>query len=208
MSDTQTIRYVTPEATLMWAWLFKPRPPKAGKAGDPTFMCDLVFGPEALETPEFKAMMAAYQKAATEKFGDRLQALIQAEKFIKPFWKNERKVDENGKLRDGYPPGGYYVTLKSKHRPGIVQAGPEGVVPIIDEEALYPGCRVRASVDCYAYDNESKGVSFGLYNVMKVGEGQRLGGGRTDPKDDFAKYATAPASAAPGGTASPGSLFL
>ena len=207
MADTATDRpkIITPEDRLMWAWLFKPRLNK--KTGEPSYQCDVVFTPAAMRTPEFAALKAAAEKAAVDKFGDKLRGLIAAEKFINPFWKNERKIDaETGKLPDGYEPGGCYITLKSKHRPGIVQNTAAGLQPIIDENEVYAGCWVRASVDCWAFDNESKGVNFGLANVMKIRDDTPLGSRRTKAEDDFAGIAAPPAAAA-GGTAAAGSLF-
>ena len=193
------VQLITPEATLLWAWLFNPRKPK-NPAHDPKFMCDLVFSPAAMQTPLFAAMRDAATKAARDKFGDKVEALIKAEKFIVPFWKNERKVDDEGKLLPGYLPGGCYITIKSKHRPGVVKANPAGgTMPLIDENEIYPGCTVQAVVDCYAYDNESKGVSFGLTHVLKVRDGERLSaGGRPNVGDAFASvvgsgFANAPA---------------
>ena len=55
---------------------------------------------------------------------------------------------------------------------------------IEDREAFYPGCYARASVTAYAYDNVSKGVAFGLSNLMFVKDGERLDS-RTDPTEDF-----------------------
>ena len=194
MSETTTSKpkIVTPEGILMWAWLFKPRAPKQrpGKPlGDPMFMCDIVFNPAAMATPEFAAMKALAQQTATDKFGAKLAGMIAADKFINPFWKNERKIDaETGKLPAGYEPGGVYITIRSKNRPGVVHNTAAGLQPIIDENDLYPGCIVRASVDCWCFDNESKGVSFGLSNVLKVRDGTPLGGasGRTKAEADFA----------------------
>ena len=188
-------KFVTPEATLMWAHIFKP---KQQKRGDPMFQCDLVFSPAAMETPEFAALKAEAQRVAIEKFGDKLKALIEADKFISPFWPNKRKLNvETGKLPDGYEEGGCYITIKSSMRPGVGKLSPQGPVPVIDENEIYPGCIARASVHCWPYDNESKGVSFGLNSLLKIREGTRLGGGSGDVKNDFGDWAKSnPAAAA------------
>lgn len=191
------IRLITPEATLHWAYLFRAREPKKGSAREAMYMCDLVFTPAIMQTPEFQAMRDAAQKVAKEAFGDKLAGLIAADKFINPFWKVERKIDAaTGKLPPGYEAGGVYITIKSKQRPGIVKPAGGGFEPILDENEIYPGCIVRASVDVWAYDNESKGVSFGLSNILKVRDGERLGGGRPAAQDDFAALAGTLAAAA------------
>lgn len=207
MTDTTTkTKLITPPARAMWVHIFKP---KIGKGDDGTatskFQVDLVFSPEAQATPEFAALKAAANAAAIAKFGDRLKPLIDSGKFVNPFWKAERKLDDDGNLKPGYEAGWVYITAKSQQRPGVVQNTAAGLQPVIDENDVYPGCIVRASVDVYAYDNKSKGVAFGLFNVLKVGDGDRVGGGgRNSAADDFAGVVGAPAGAA-GGSAE--SLF-
>lgn len=205
MSETASKLLISPEAQANWVWVFKPKP---RKRGDPMYMLDLIFNPAQMATPEFAAMKAAAQKAATDKFGDKLAVLIQTEKFISPFWKNERKLDpETGKMPPGYEAGGVYITVKSKDRPDVVQNTAAGLQPIIDENEMYSGCWVRVSLDCYAYDNESKGVNFGLRNVLKVRDGDPLSsGGRRKAEHDFAGIA-APPAAAVGSAATAASLF-
>lgn len=202
MTDTPNTKLVTPEGMLTWAWLFKPRQSKNGR--DPMFVCDIVFTPAALQTPEWAAMKQAAAACAGEKFGDRLQGLVAAEKFISPFWKNERKIDAaTGKLPKGYEPGGMYITIKSQQPPGIRILTPQGaLVPCTDEKDIYPGCIVRASVDVWAYDNESKGVSFGLFNILKVRDGERLAGERSNADDDFGAFGK-PVAAGAGATPNP-----
>lgn len=95
------------------------------------------------------------------------------------------KIDEvTGKtvLPAGHEEGGIFITLKSPTKPGLVD---ENVQDIIEETQFYAGCWARASVNAYAYDNMgNRGVSFGLNNIQKVGDGDPLGG-RTRPQDDF-----------------------
>ena len=196
MTDDAKPKLITPEGRLIWAWLFQPRKPKPGK--DPMYMCDVIFNGDALKTPEYAALQNAARACAVEKFGDKLAALVAAEKFISPFWKNERKIDPaTGKLPAGYEPGGFYITVKTKLRPGISAITPLGMQTVIDENDIYSGCWVRVSVDCFAFDNESRGVNFGLGNVLKTRDGDPIGGGsgRTTAEQDFAGIAAPPAAA-------------
>lgn len=94
-------------------------------------------------------------------------------------------------LRDGDDPendkdesfaGSYYLNAKSKTRPGVVDRKLE---PITDEEEVYSGCYAIASVTFYAYDvSGNRGVACGLNNLMKVRDGERLGG-RVSAEADF-----------------------
>ena len=55
----------------------------------------------------------------------------------------------------------------------------------INPGLIYRGCYVRMSVNPFAYDNMSKGVSFGLQGISFVKDGPRIGAG-IDPQQQFA----------------------
>lgn len=55
---------------------------------------------------------------------------------------------------------------------------------IFDPAEFYSGCWGRASVSFYAYNtNGNKGIAAGLNNLLKVKDGDRLGGGSTAAED-------------------------
>ena len=103
---------------------------------------------------------------------------------------NVKRADLNLPIRDGdlkadlYPEfkNSWYLNAKSKFKPGLVDAtGQE----ILDPSEIYSGCFVRLSLNCYVYSqNGNKGVGFGLNNVMKTRDGERLGR-RGNPASDF-----------------------
>lgn len=79
--------------------------------------------------------------------------------------------------------GAMFFNASSAQKPGVVDAD---MNPIIDPEEFYSGCFGRVSVNLYAYNaNGSKGVAFGLNNVQKLEDGEKLGGG-TSAAEDFA----------------------
>ena len=52
------------------------------------------------------------------------------------------------------------------------------MTPVIDPDDIYSGCICVASVTAFAYDQAgNKGVSFFLNSVLKLRDGDRLGGG-------------------------------
>ncbi len=62
--------------------------------------------------------------------------------------------------------------------------------PIIDPTDYYAGCWSIASVNAYAYDTKgNRGVSFGLVNLQKVGDGDPLGN-RAKAEHDFSPIET------------------
>lgn len=107
------------------------------------------------------------------------------------FWGATIPKNLKGGLRDGDEEregdpvyaGHYFFNASSNERPGVVDAD---LNPITDKSEFYSGCYGRASVTMYPYDQSgSKGIAFGLNNVMKLEDGNKLGGS-TSAAVDFA----------------------
>lgn len=81
----------------------------------------------------------------------------------------------------GYGEGLLFANLSSKMRPGIID---RDRTPITEADEVYPGCYARATITAYSYDNKGKGVAFGLQNIQKIADGERLDS-RTDAAEDF-----------------------
>ena len=70
--------------------------------------------------------------------------------------------------------GCWVMTVSSQQQPVIVDADK---VPITDPKELYSGCYGRAILNFYVYDYMGKkGVSAGLNGIMKLHDGEPLGG--------------------------------
>ncbi len=94
-----------------------------------------------------------------------------------PLRDGAEKDDENyeGKL---------FINCNSQQKPQIV--GPDKM-PITDETEVYSGCYAKVSISFYAFNQAgSKGVACGLGNIMKIEDGEPLGGGHVSAADDFA----------------------
>lgn len=87
---------------------------------------------------------------------------------------------------DNYPEneGHFLLNARSKKKVGLVDIDRQ---PILDADEIYSGCWAYVSVTSFAYDNESKGVSFFLNNIMKARDDERFGGGASSPDEDFAE---------------------
>lgn len=99
-----------------------------------------------------------------------------------------RDADEELDL-EKYPEakGHYFMNVGNKTRPGIVDSS---LNQVMDPDEVYSGVYARVSVNAFAYNaSGSKGLSFGLNNVMVLGKGDRLSGGAS-AEDDFADFAT------------------
>lgn len=70
--------------------------------------------------------------------------------------------------------GCYVMTVSSKTQPVIVDADKR---PLTDPRELFSGCYGRAVINFYVYDvRGNKGISAGLNGVMKLHDGEPLGG--------------------------------
>lgn len=87
---------------------------------------------------------------------------------------------------DKYPEneGHFLLNCRSKKRVGLVDIDRQ---PILDASEVYSGCWAYLSVTSFAYDNESKGVSFFLNNIMKARDDESFGAGSSSPDEDFAE---------------------
>ena len=78
----------------------------------------------------------------------------------------------------------YILNARSKKKVGLVDLDRQ---PILDASEVYSGCWAYVSVTSFAYNNESKGVSFFLNNIMKARDDEAFGGGSSSPDEDFAE---------------------
>jgi hypothetical protein len=77
----------------------------------------------------------------------------------------------------------YFINANAKTQPGIVDKNAE---KIMQQDEVYSGCYGRASITFYAFNTSgNKGIACGLNHIMKVKDGEPLGG-RTRAEDDFA----------------------
>ena len=87
--------------------------------------------------------------------------------------------------REGDPAyaNSYFINANSAQKPGVVDAD---LNPIMDANEFYSGCYGRASITFYPYNAPAaKGIACGLNNVMKMEDGEKLGGS-TSAAVDFA----------------------
>ena len=82
--------------------------------------------------------------------------------------------------------GHYVMTVSSKNSPVLVYSDK---TPITEPKELFSGCYGRAIINFYVYDtNGNKGISAGLNGLMKLYDGEPLGGGvvtDSDRDDDW-----------------------
>jgi hypothetical protein len=105
-------------------------------------------------------------------------------------WKGKLPKDLKTPLKDGDEEreddevyeNSYFINANCTKKPGVVN---KKKVPITDEEEIYSGCYGIASVNFYPYDTAgNKGIACGLNNIMKIKDGDFLGG-RASAESDF-----------------------
>jgi hypothetical protein len=77
----------------------------------------------------------------------------------------------------------YFLNASSISAVGIVDAA---LNPILDPSEIYSGMYGKVSISFYAYNkNGAKGIAVGLNNVLKLADGDHLGG-KVSAEKDFA----------------------
>lgn len=92
------------------------------------------------------------------------------------------------KLDDEAYANSYYLNAKSSKPVGIVKKNETGmggkVMSITDQSEFYSGCYGAASVSFFAFNSgTNKGIGVGLNNVLKLRDGDILGGGSSAAND-------------------------
>ena len=170
---------ITSECVLSHPSLFEPRETPSGEL---KYGCALIFDKGA----DLAELRAAAQAAAVAKWAGKAAQMTESGALRMPFRDGAEREGSRG-----YGAGKTFLNASTKNQPGVVgrHGGPDGRPrPITDPAELYPGCRVRASLTAFAYDQAgNRGVSFALNNIQKLGEGPRLDG-RKDAEDEFSAF--------------------
>lgn len=183
--STSTTKVISPLAILSYPHLALPQPSTDGKA--PKYSATLIFTPDTLSDPKEKALFDAMQRAAIAaieaKWPGKSELHLKSESFKKGFRRDAESKN--------YPKDSIFVNVRSAQQPGIVfsHAGldgkPEKMPAEKIKDEMYPGVIVRASLAAFAYDNNgNKGVSFGLNNLQKIRNGERMDG-RVAAENEF-----------------------
>jgi hypothetical protein len=184
MSAAKSDKLTTPIFRVSFPSVFKPRQAQ-NPTEEPKYEITMLFPKGTDLTPLLKAAV----QAAEAKWGsDRRKwpgvlATLDPKTYLSPVGGQTPWPFRDGDTAayDGYA-GMISLKATSKTRPGIVAAN--GQTLIEDESDFYAGCWARATVVAFAYDNKSKGVSFGLNNLQKIRDDEAFSG-RGNPLADF-----------------------
>jgi len=168
-SKTKSGLIMSPQATISYPNLFTATPNQNGKM---TFNCTLIFERDEVDLTLLKELA---RETAKEKWRDNLPKNLRS-----PFRDGEEKMDA-----EGYGEGRVFCAATGIYKPSVRSA--DNTRELTDEEGMiYPGCKVRATLTAYTYDNTGNvGVAFGLRGIQWLGHGDPLGGGGYSGEDDF-----------------------
>lgn len=161
---------------------------KKGKAmeedGEGKYGVTAVFDPSKFTVDDKKrweAMKALLTEVSVPAFGKPWDKM--APGIRRGFRDNAEKINADGTPMTGFVEGGVFTNLTSMFRPGIVDVNN---VEITDPEDVYSGAYYRASVTSFSFNiNGGKGVAFGLQNLRKVRDGEKIGGQHSEASEDF-----------------------
>jgi hypothetical protein len=158
---------VTPAGRASYPNVFEPR---AYGDQEPEFGVNVIFDDDA----DLTELEAAINAVAAAKWGKKLPSNLQTPIRVGD---DESKPEYFGKR---------FISAKKKAKrgkPGVVD---ERRKPITQESGLfYPGVVCRISCRPFAWSYMGKnGISLGLGNVQRIGDGERFGGS-DDPNDEF-----------------------
>jgi len=144
---------------------------------------DSVFRTSALIPKKDKALIAQIEEAIEEakEYGKGAKWGGKIPRNLKISFQDGDDTD-----LDKYPEneGHFLLNCRSKKKVGLVDIDRQ---PILEASEVYSGCWAYLSVTSFAYDNESKGVSFFLNNIMKARDDESFGAGSSSPDEDFAE---------------------
>ena len=177
---TTETKVITGKVRLSYCSIFEP---KSIDGNDEKYSCSILIPKNDKETlRKIKEAVDTAIEQGRGKWGGKVPPNLK-----KPL----RDGDEERPDDQAYA-GHYFLNASSKNKPGIAKPIGKGAdgrtkfLEITDTTEVYSGCYAKVSLNFYAYDAKgNRGVAAGLNNVVKVQDGDYLGG-RARVDDDFA----------------------
>lgn len=180
-TDNNSTKVITGKVRLSYVHIFEAQ---SIDGGDEKFSCAILIPKTDKETlRKIKAATDAAKELGKGKWGGKIPANCKT-----PL----RDGDEERPDDEAYA-GHYFLNATSKNKPGIAKPigkGADGKTKfqeITDTTEVYSGCYAKVSINFYPFDAKgNRGVAAGLNNVVKVQDGEFLGG-RANVQDEFAE---------------------
>jgi hypothetical protein len=178
-NDNTSTKVITGKVRLSYTHIFEPQ---SIDGGDEKYSTAILIPKSDKETlRKIKAAVDAAVELGKSKWGGKVPANLK-----RPL----RDGDEERPDDEAYK-GHYFLNATSKNKPGVAKPigkdanGKTKFAEITDQTEVYSGCYAKVSLNFYAFDAKgNRGVAAGLNNVVKVQDGDFLGG-RASLNDDF-----------------------
>lgn len=185
MSSSQNFRL--PLARVAFPNFIKPTKSENGKE---TYNGTLLFPKSETfaDTKDGKGLITILRETAIAEWGDKAVQWIKDEVIKLPILDGDGKqaVSKKTGIRSAGFAGHHFVRVQANidHRPQIFNAQ---MLPDATPGMIYGGCYVYPVVNVWTWDHPTngKGISAGLIMVQFVKDGERFGGGVSDPKQFF-----------------------
>jgi hypothetical protein len=178
--DNQTTKVITGKVRLSYAHVFTPQKDDQGEDKYSTAILIPKTDKETLR--KIKSAVDAAKEQGKSKWGGKIPVNLKL-----PL----RDGDEERADDEAYV-GHYFLNASSKAKPSVAKPigkGADGKMKfqdITDSTEVYSGCYAKVSMNFFPFDTKgNRGVAAGLNHVVKVQDGEFLGG-RTNLQDDFA----------------------
>lgn len=181
-SGKPTGNIITPLFRGAYVNLFVPKGIKGDANAKLKYSIAMLFPKET----SFDLLKTAITEAAKIKWGTK------AEDVLRKQQNSDKRIfkDQGDNDAAGFIEGCVFIQASNATKPGLVgrKAGLDGsLIELTDEESVWSGDYFIASIRPFAWDHPvgGKGVSLSLQNVQLIKKGDRLGGGRSRPSDEF-----------------------
>lgn len=179
-TDNNSTKVITGKVRLSYVHIFEPQ---SIDGGDEKYSCSILIPKSDKETlRKIKIAVDVAIELGKSKWNGKIPASLK-----KPL----RDGDEERPDDEAYA-GHYFLNATSKNKPGIAKPigkGSDGKTKfqeITDSTEVYSGCYAKVSLNFYPFDMKgNKGIAAGLNNVVKVQDGEFLGG-KAKVEDEFA----------------------
>lgn len=156
--------------------------PRAIEGGEEKFSVTLIIPKSDTKTvSKIKAAIEAAKANYTTKTGKKLPAKVKT-----TLHDGDGTMPNSGEEYGPECKNAYVISVSSKRKPVLIYSDK---TPITEESEVYSGCYGRAIINFFYYNTQgNSGISAGLMGLMKLSDGEPLGGGVVtdeDWDDDF-----------------------
>lgn len=180
MSKENPFKIVTGAHRLSYVHIKEPASFEEG--GEKKYDCTFLIPKDHPDVQKIKSVIKAAYEANKERLFKGLP--LSSKSLWNPLRDGDEWLEEHPEATE-YA-NCYFLKASSKIQPCVFSKDKQ---EIFDLDEVYSGCYCRGVILCYPFNNKSKGFGFYLNSLMKIKDGERLGGfavSADDYDDDLA----------------------